>query len=107
MGAPERMNEVGLRQSGGLISAVLAEKTARSAEQRPKTADHHAANRRKFNNLRKNSATGTNSRIFSSNSGKNSADQRDYQRKPRQRPEVPVDDRYLGRYSAGMRRQRV
>jgi hypothetical protein len=44
MGAPERMNEVGLRQSGRLISAVPAEKTAKTADQRQKTAGHHAAN---------------------------------------------------------------
>jgi hypothetical protein len=46
------MNEVGLRQSGGLISAVSAEKTAKTADQRRKTAGHHAANQRKFNHLR-------------------------------------------------------
>jgi hypothetical protein len=52
MGAPERMNEVGLRQSSGLISPVPAEKTAKTADQRRKTADHHVVNPRKFNHLR-------------------------------------------------------
>jgi len=76
MGAPERMNEVGLRQSGGLISAVLAEKTARSADQRRKTAGHHAANRLKINHLRMNSAAEPNSGIFPPQQRKKSADQR-------------------------------
>jgi hypothetical protein len=70
------MNEVGLRQSGGLISAVLAEKTAKTADQRRKTADHDAANRHKFNHLRKNSATEPNSGIFPPQQRKKSADQR-------------------------------
>jgi hypothetical protein len=59
------MNEVGLRQCAGLISAVLAEKTAKTADQRRKTAGHYAANRRKFNHLRKNSATAAKQRNFS------------------------------------------
>jgi hypothetical protein len=45
------MNEVPLRRSGGRISPVPAEKTAKSADQERKSGPCHAPKRSKFNGL--------------------------------------------------------